>query len=117
MTAIFERKVASVFPVNTVRGTQRNISTVFSDVDPADVIISTIYDPKNQRHTDSELGRYANASKRDFESTQHVHLAGPDSTKIGTDLGCTMGAFMNPVSKKKKRASPFPRCRLTSLVC
>ena len=105
-TEHYERKVASITPVNTLRGTRREISTLYSDVDPADVFHTPIYDPKNWRHTDRELARYIGASMRDFQSTKIVHLAGPDGTKVGTDFGCTMGAFMNPVTKRVCVALP-----------
>ena len=58
-----------------------------------------IYDPKNWRYTDRELGRYAAATVTAMGTCIHSAFAGPDGTKIGTDLGVVMAACINPLTK------------------
>ena len=55
-------------------------------------------DPQNWRHTDRELGRYVVAHVESAKSCPHVALAGPDATKVGTDLGLLLAAAMNPAT-------------------
>ena len=115
MADLFEKKVSAIIPVNTARGTSRQLSQTFSDALPTDVSSATIYCPQDHRQTDRELARYVNASHRDFLSTKHLSIAGPDSTKVGTDFGVTMGALLNPVSGKVCVALPqvsFPFVRM-----
>ena len=97
---MIEKRITAVTPVHTPRGLKRVVSQANSDLPDASVKTSLIYDPKNHRHTDRELGRYVNASEKNFRSTRHVALAGPDSTKVGTDFGVTMAAALNPVTHK-----------------
>ena len=100
VSSVFEKKVTSLTPVHTVRGVKREASRTYSDLPDTTVQRYNIYNPNNHRYTERELGRYVMASERGFRLSQHVALAGPDSTKVGTDLGLTMAAALNPVTRK-----------------
>ena len=62
------------------------------------MVEAPIYDPKNFRHTEQELGRYQGAAIRALADTQFVSMAGPDMTKVGTDYPLCLAALMNQES-------------------
>ena len=108
--------MTSLTTTSDARGLKREISRVYSDVDAEGLKITCCYHPSNWRHTDRELAKYCEATKVDFEGSLQVSIGGPDATKVGTDFGVTMAAFMNPISGKVSVALPqvcvfvFPPC-------
>ena len=111
-----KKKLTLLVPVNTARGTTRQLSEQFSDVVPTMVTKTDVYNATSWRHTEQELGSYVNASQKVFRNALHISIAGPDSTKVGTDFGVTMGALMNPVTKKVCVALPQV-CTLSLRYC
>ena len=72
---------------------------------------SLVYDSRNWRHTDREERRYLDATKLSCEGSRCFSMAGPDGSKVGTDLGIFGGAIMG--SKKRKVAvCPWQVCYL-----
>lgn len=65
-----------------------------------------IWSASNPRHTARELGRYLEAARADLHGVVNISLAGPESTKVGTDFSVTMGAFMNCKTGKVSMAVP-----------
>ena len=58
--------------------------------------MAKIWDPENWRRVEGEFGVDMPTRRKKFRGSQFVSIAGPDSTKVGTDLSFTMGALMNP---------------------
>lgn len=95
-TQCVERKLTSRSEVFTCVGRRRVLEREYSDVPAAAVVQASVYDASNPRKTDRELARYANAVSRACEGAQCLAVAGPDGTKVGTDLIISMAVVMNP---------------------
>ena len=63
-------------------------------------VLAPIYNPANPKHVARELDRYVRAAWEDIHTEKIISMAGPDATKVGTDFSVSMGALLNPVSKK-----------------
>ena len=85
-----------------------NLKCLRGDVKEAKVAKpSPAYDPKSPAHTASELHRYIRATQRMQRlQNQFISMAGPDSTKVGTDFSCSMGYLYNPGTKKAAVLAP-----------
>ena len=102
----FEKRVARGRDIQTIRGVKRTPNHTYDPESLPKVSRKPIWDPTNWRATERELGRYVQASVYDFDDTLDISVAGPDATKVGTDLGLNMVAFFNPTDEKTCVALP-----------
>ena len=70
------------------------------------VVHANIYDAENHSHATRELGRYIEAAHTDMKGQRMISMAGPDSTKVGTDFSVTMAASMNSKTQKVSLGAP-----------
>ena len=86
--------------LQTIRGVKRDRSDPDNVTECAFPHTHTVnvLDPNNWRHTERELGRYVAAHVEASRTCPHLALAGPDGTKVGTDLSLLMAAAMNPAT-------------------
>ena len=93
---IAEDKLCSTSRYLGKDGVKRELQPVASDVSIAAADVQNIWNAENWRHTSRELWRYREASRTAMDNPLFVSLAGPDGTKVGTDLAIQMAAIMNP---------------------
>ena len=67
--------------------------TVSSDV--VDVLAFRMYQADDPYGTATQLCKYITATDALINCTDHIAICGPDSSKVGTDLGLMVGAIMN----------------------
>ena len=97
---ILEKQMSLEHGLKTIRGLKREASGTYDGQLAVNASTRIIYDSSDWRYTVRELGKYAAATVADFQVTKHVSLAGPDQTKVGTDLGVAMAASLNPITHK-----------------
>lgn len=57
-----------------------------------------VWHPENWRLTARELWRYREAARQEFQNPLFLSMAGPDGTKVGTDLQIQAAVLFNPIS-------------------
>ena len=67
-------------------GSRRPLRPIPSDVSAGPPESATVWSAENKRHTARELWRYQEACRTATQNAMFVSVAGPDATKIGTDL-------------------------------
>ena len=91
--------------VRSHRGIKRVLSACISNT-TADCTENKIWDPKNWRHTRRELARYTLGLNSALQKTSFFTMAGPDATKIGTQLSVSAALLGDSESQKVGVAQP-----------
>lgn len=97
VSKLAEDKLGKAAVSKNLDGTRRVLRAMASDISVDGCSAPKVYDPNNWRHTSRELHRYREACRREFGTPQFVSMAGPDGTKVGTDLSIQIGVLLNPV--------------------
>ena len=88
-------------------GARRTLARAPSDVDSIAVTTSAHYNPQNPYQTAVSLSRYVIQQRALFSTTQFFTMAGPDGTKIGSDLSISCATIGDSDSKKMTIATPM----------
>ena len=113
---IFETKICAPFSSFSIAGVPRELKPLASDVSVGEISLSTIWDKSNWRQGARELWRYRQASLQAFpQKPLFVALAGPDCTKVGTDLSISMCMVFNPVNQLASVGPPQVPTRTSNL--
>ena len=101
-------KLGSTATLRNPRGLARVPSRLPSNLNESELLLAQCWSASNSRQMERELGKYVGACKRTFSTmaTPNLSFAGPDATKVGSDMSLVVGVIMNGKAKKVAIAAP-----------